>query len=154
VYSALLWPPGCLLGWGDASPPCLRKLRWARSRTENGQGGLASQPLGVVFKATIKSAVALSVPMPAKEIDSGAACATSRSRCASSSEISSERASRCDGPPNGARTTWSQTLRHEDRPASEARGHLDELFRREPTQTAAQLLRRPHAHALQLVGSL
>ena len=43
--------------------------------------------------ATIKSVAALSVPMPAKETNSGAACATSRSRCASSSTISLERAS-------------------------------------------------------------
>jgi hypothetical protein len=60
--------------------------------TQTGEGGLAPQPLGVVFKATIKSVAALSVPMPGKETNSGAACATSRSRCASSSEISSERA--------------------------------------------------------------
>src|SRR5215212_2354553 len=43
--------------------------------------------------ATIKRVAAFSVPMPAKESSSGAACATSRSRCASSSAISLERAS-------------------------------------------------------------
>ncbi len=43
--------------------------------------------------ATINSVAALSVPMPGKETNPGAACATSRPRCASSSEISSERAS-------------------------------------------------------------
>jgi hypothetical protein len=43
--------------------------------------------------ATIKRVAALSVPMPAKETNSGAACATSRSRWASRSAISSERAS-------------------------------------------------------------
>src|ERR671921_93437 len=43
--------------------------------------------------ATIRSVAALSVPMPGKESSSGAACATSRSRCASRSAISSERAS-------------------------------------------------------------
>jgi hypothetical protein len=57
------------------------------------EGGLATQPLWVVFKATIKRVAAFSVPMPAKEINSGAACATSRSRCASRSAISSESAS-------------------------------------------------------------
>ena len=55
--------------------------------------------------ATIKSVAALSVPMPGKETNSGAACATSRSRCASSSAISS-REPRNGGPPNGARTWW------------------------------------------------
>ena len=43
--------------------------------------------------ATIKSVAALSVLMPGKETNSGAACVTSRSRCASSSTISAERAS-------------------------------------------------------------
>src|SRR5215218_7856477 len=43
--------------------------------------------------ATIKSVAALSVPMPAKETNSGATCATSRPRCASSSAISAESAS-------------------------------------------------------------
>ena len=43
--------------------------------------------------ATTNSVAALSVPMPGKATNSGAACATSRSRCASSSVISSERAS-------------------------------------------------------------
>jgi hypothetical protein len=43
--------------------------------------------------ATIKSVAAFSVPMPDKETNSGATCATSRSRCASSYAISSERAS-------------------------------------------------------------
>ena len=36
--------------------------------------------------ATTKSVAALSVPMPAKETSSGAPCATSRSRLASSSD--------------------------------------------------------------------
>ena|ERR671918_239792 len=58
-----------------------------------GEGGLAPQPLGIVFKATINSVAALSVPMPAKETNSGAACATSLSRWSSSSAISVERAS-------------------------------------------------------------
>jgi hypothetical protein len=43
--------------------------------------------------ATIKSVAAFSVPMPGKATNSGAACATSRSRCASSSSISLERPS-------------------------------------------------------------
>jgi hypothetical protein len=60
---------------------------------QSGEGSLALQPLGVVFKATIKSVAAFSVPMPAKETNSGATCATSRSRCASSSAISDEMAS-------------------------------------------------------------
>ena len=38
--------------------------------------------------ATINNVAALSVPMPGKETNPGAACATSRSRCASSSTIS------------------------------------------------------------------
>jgi hypothetical protein len=41
--------------------------------------------------ATINSVAALSVPMPAKQTNSGTARATSRSSCVSSSEISSER---------------------------------------------------------------
>ena len=61
--------------------------------TQTGEGGLAPQSLGIVFKATIKSVAALSVPMPAKETNSGATCATSRSSWASSSAISAERAS-------------------------------------------------------------
>ena len=56
--------------------------------------------------ATIKSVAAVSVPMPAKETNSGAAWATNRSRCASSSAISLSRGPRDGGPPNGARTTW------------------------------------------------
>jgi hypothetical protein len=43
--------------------------------------------------ATINSVAALSVPMPAKETNSGATYLTSRSSCVSSSEISSERVS-------------------------------------------------------------
>ena len=58
-----------------------------------GEGGFAPQSLGVVFKATIKRVAALWVPMPAKATNSGAACPTSRSRCASSSTISAESAS-------------------------------------------------------------
>jgi hypothetical protein len=40
--------------------------------------------------ATIKSVAALSVPTPGNETNSRAACATSRSRCSSSSAISRE----------------------------------------------------------------
>jgi hypothetical protein len=43
--------------------------------------------------ATIKSVAAWSVPMPAKETNSGATCATSRSSWTSNSAISPERAS-------------------------------------------------------------
>jgi hypothetical protein len=43
--------------------------------------------------ATISSVAAWSVPMPGKETNSGAACATNWSSCASSSAISLERAS-------------------------------------------------------------
>ena len=39
-------------------------------------------------------------------------------------------------------------------PQSEARGHRGELFRRELAQTSAQLFRRRHAQAMQLVGGL
>src|SRR5215203_5737200 len=56
-------------------------------------GGLAPQPLRIVFKATINSVAALAVPMPAKETNSGAACATSRSSWTSNSAISSGRVS-------------------------------------------------------------
>src|SRR5215208_4348591 len=59
---------------------------------QTGEGGLAPQPLRVVFKATIKSVAALSVPMPGKATNSAATCPTRRSRCASSSAISAERA--------------------------------------------------------------
>jgi hypothetical protein len=74
--------------------------------TQTGEGGLAPQPLRVVFKATTKRVAALSVPMPGKETNSGATCPTSRSRCASNSSISSERVPRNGGPPNAARTWW------------------------------------------------
>jgi hypothetical protein len=60
---------------------------------EAGEGGLAPQSLGIVFKATIKSVAALSVPMPGKATNSGATCPTSRSRCTTSSAISAESAS-------------------------------------------------------------
>ena len=63
-----------------------------RDPAQTSEGGLAPQPLGVVFKATISSVAAWSVPMPAKEISSGATCLTSRLSCASSSAISAERA--------------------------------------------------------------
>ena len=53
--------------------------------------------------ATISSVAAWSVPMPAKETNSGATCATSRSRCESSSAISSEREPHNGEPSNGAR---------------------------------------------------
>jgi hypothetical protein len=64
-----------------------------RDPAQAGEGSLATQPLGVVFKATISSVAAWSVPMPAKETNSGATCATNWSSCASSSAISLERAS-------------------------------------------------------------
>jgi hypothetical protein len=47
-----------------------------RDPAQAGEGSLATQPLGVVFKATIKSVAAWSVPMAAKETNSGATCAT------------------------------------------------------------------------------
>jgi hypothetical protein len=62
-----------------------------RDPAQAGEGGLASQPLGVVFKATINSVAAWSVRMPAKETNSGASCATNWSSCASSSAISLSR---------------------------------------------------------------
>ena len=52
--------------------------------------------------ATINSVAALSVPMPGKESSSGAACATSRSRCDPSSEISSEISSQPQNVQHGA----------------------------------------------------
>jgi hypothetical protein len=54
-----------------------------RDPAQAGEGSLATQPLGVVFKATISSVAAWSVPMPAKLVEF----------CASSSAISLERAS-------------------------------------------------------------
>jgi len=47
-----------------------------REPAQPGEGSLATQPLGVVYKATISSVAAWSVPMPAKETDSRASCAT------------------------------------------------------------------------------
>jgi hypothetical protein len=47
-----------------------------RDSAETREGGLTSQPLGVVFKATISSVAAWSVPMPLKETNSGATCPT------------------------------------------------------------------------------
>jgi hypothetical protein len=64
-----------------------------RHSAKTGEGSLATQPLGVVFKATISSVAAWSVPMPGKQTNSGATRATNWSSCASSSAISSERAS-------------------------------------------------------------
>jgi hypothetical protein len=81
-------------------PPRLR--RWRTTLPEEASMGAtphrlakeASLPnLWGLSPATIKSVAAWSVPMPAKETYSGAACATSRSRWASSLAISSERAS-------------------------------------------------------------
>jgi hypothetical protein len=39
-------------------------------------------------------------------------------------------------------------------PEAEARGHRDEILRREPAQAVAQLLRCHHAEGLELVGGL
>ncbi len=64
-----------------------------RDPAEAGEGGLALQPLGVVFKATISSVAAWSVPMPGRETNSGAVSKTSRSSCTPSWAISSERTS-------------------------------------------------------------
>ena len=47
-----------------------------REPAQAGEGSLATQPLGVVYKATISSVAAWSVPMLAKETDSRASCAT------------------------------------------------------------------------------
>jgi hypothetical protein len=83
-------------------PPRLRRWRTTlpeeasmgeTPHRQTGEGGFAPQPLGVVFKATISSVAAWSAPMPAKETNSGATCATSRSSWMSSSAISAERAS-------------------------------------------------------------
>src|SRR5215203_3342607 len=63
-----------------------------RDPAQAGEGSLTPQPLGIVFKATISSVAAWSVPMPGKETNSGATCATNWSSCASSSAISLERA--------------------------------------------------------------
>jgi hypothetical protein len=93
MYSALLWRPGCLHKV-ETMPDNLAGGSFdGRDSAEAGEGGLAPQPLGIVFRATIKSVAAFSVPMPAKETNSGASCATSRSSCASSLAISAERAS-------------------------------------------------------------
>jgi hypothetical protein len=68
------------------------------------EGGLAPQPLGVVFKATIKSVAALSVPMPGRATNSGATCATSRARGAPLARLSPPRGPGNGRPPNAART--------------------------------------------------
>ena len=81
-------------------PPRLR--RWRATFPEEASTGETPQRLAKeasllnlwgLSPATISSVAAWSVPMPAKEINSGATCATSRSSCASSWAISSERAS-------------------------------------------------------------
>ena len=93
MYSALLWPPGCHRGLETVPYDLAGGGFDGGDPTQIGEGGLAAQPPRVVFKATIKRVAALSVPMPAKATNSGAACPTSRSRCASSSTISLESAS-------------------------------------------------------------
>src|SRR5215211_298836 len=77
-----------------------------RDPAQAGEGSLATQPLGVVFKATISSVAAFSVPMAAKETNSGATCATNWSSCASRARRSLSREPPNGEPPNGARTTW------------------------------------------------
>ena len=64
-----------------------------RDPAQASEGSLATQPLGVVFQATISSVAVFSVPMPGNETNSGATCPTNWSSCASSSAISLERAS-------------------------------------------------------------
>ena len=56
-----------------------------------------------------------------------------------------------DEPPNGARTTWSQTVRREDHlRGGSARRPRRALSRRESTQTVEEFVRCPHEQALQL----
>jgi hypothetical protein len=76
-----------------------------RDPAQAGEGSLATQPLGVVFKATISSVAAWSVPMPGKQTNSGATCATNWS-----SFVRLARRSLSREPPNGelpnAARTW------------------------------------------------
>src|ERR671911_193235 len=78
-------------------PPRLRRCRTtlpeeaSMGETPHRLAKEASLPnLWGLSPATINSVAALSVPMPAKETNSGAACPTSRPRCASRPAISYE----------------------------------------------------------------
>src|SRR5215217_7057978 len=76
-----------------------------RDTAEAGEGGLTPQPMGIVFKATISSVAAWSVPMPGRQTNSGATCATNWS-----SFVRLARRSLSREPPNGelpnAARTW------------------------------------------------
>ena len=76
----------------ESVPDHLSRGRFdGRDSAEAGERGLTLQALWVVFKATLSSVAAWSVPMPGRAVSSGAASATSRSNCSSSWAISSER---------------------------------------------------------------
>src|SRR5215210_1947914 len=83
-----------------------------RHSAHTGEGSLPPQPLGIVFKATVSSVAAWSVPLPTKQTSSGATCCvTNWSSCASSSSISAERAWYGEAT-NGARI-WLPPVRRE-----------------------------------------
>src|SRR5918993_2536262 len=77
-----------------------------RDPAQTGEGSLATQTLGVVFKATISSVAAWSVPMAGKETHSRATCATNWSSFVRLARRSLSREPPNGEPPNGART-WS-----------------------------------------------
>jgi hypothetical protein len=60
-----------------------------RHSAETREGGLTPQPLGIVFKATLSSVAAWSVPMPNRETNSGAASKTSKTSKTSRSSCTS-----------------------------------------------------------------
>jgi hypothetical protein len=128
--------------------------------------------------ATTNSVAALSVPMPGKETNSGAASATSLSRCASRCVLPGSRPQLLD--PSLGTTQEAIDLKavgvgaeclvtagyrtecefggrlHVSRinREAEACGHTDQLLRGESAQTVAQLLGCRHAQGLDLVGGL
>jgi hypothetical protein len=101
-------------------PPRLR--RWRTTFPEEASTGdtphkLAKEAsllnLWGLSPATISSVAAWSVPMPAKETSSGAACLTSRSSSVHQAGRSLRRGPRNGEPPNGGRT-WLLSVRRED----------------------------------------
>ena len=100
--------------------------------------------------ATTKSVAALSVPMPGKDSSSGAACATSRSRCLQLGDLLG--GPRNGGPPNAARTWWPWARRgaspRRKRAATETSSFVESPRKRWRSSSGAV------AQALELVGGL
>jgi hypothetical protein len=154
------WPLGCLHKVETVPHTTLPdvRLRWERPRTERlaKEASLRNLWSRLSLRPRFKSVVvALSVAMPGNETNSGATCATSRSRCASRARRSLPRGPRVAAghPERSARAerelgsrghlTLGPYLR-----GAQACGHPEELLPREPAQTAAKFLRCPHAQAL------